>query len=58
MWLSRPGGVVPSQFDYMRQWLDNLSADTSRDPQSVKVRRAKPADLADTCFMAGGVRAT
>ena len=56
MWLSRPGGVVPSQFDYMRQWLDNLSADTSRDRQSVKVRRAKPADLSDTCFMAGGVK--
>ena len=56
VWLSRPGGVVPSQFDYMRQWLDNLSADTSTDPQSVKVRRAKPADLADTCFMAAGVK--
>jgi hypothetical protein len=56
VWLSRPGGVVPSQFDYMRQWLDNLSADTSRDRQSVKVRRAKPADLSDTCFMAGGVK--
>ena len=56
VWLSRPGGVVPSQFDYMRQWLDNLSADTSRDRQSVKVRRAKPADLFDTCFMAGGVK--
>jgi Tannase-like family of unknown function (DUF6351) len=56
VWLSRPGGVVPSQFDYMRRWLDNLSADTSRDRQSVKVRRAKPADLSDTCFMAGGVK--
>ena len=56
VWLSRPGGVVPSQFDYMRQWLDNLSADTSTDPQSVKVRRAKPADLTDACFMAGGVK--
>jgi hypothetical protein len=56
VWLSRPGGVVPSQFDYMRQWLDKLTADTSSDPQSVKVRRAKPADLTDTCFMADGVK--
>ena len=56
VWLSRPGGVVPSQFDALRQWLDNLAADTSGDPQSVKVQRAKPADLVDTCFMADGVR--
>jgi hypothetical protein len=56
IWLSRPGGVVPSQFDYMRAWLDALAVDTSDGPQAVQVRRAKPADLADTCFMAGGVR--
>jgi hypothetical protein len=56
LWLSRPGGMVPSQFDFMRRWLDALTADTSSDPQSVKVRRAKPADLKDTCFMAGGVQ--
>jgi hypothetical protein len=56
VWLSRPGGVVPSQFDFMRLWLDNLAADTSSDPQSVKVRRAKPAELQDACFMAGDVR--
>ena len=56
IWLSRTGGVVPSQFDYMRAWLDALAADTSHAPQAVKVRRAKPADLSDACFMAGGVR--
>jgi hypothetical protein len=56
IWLSRPGGVVPSQFDHMRKWLDALAADTSGDPQAVKVRRAKPADLADACFMAGSMR--
>ena len=39
----------------MRQWLDTLAADTSSDPKSVKVRRAKPADLRDGCFMPGGV---
>jgi hypothetical protein len=55
LWLSRPGGVVPSQFDLMRQWLDNLAADTTGDPQAVKVRRAKPAELGDACFMPGGV---
>jgi Tannase-like family of unknown function (DUF6351)/FIMAH domain len=55
IWLSRTGGVVPNQFDLMRQWLDTLAADASSDPQSVKVRRAKPASLHDACFMAGGV---
>jgi hypothetical protein len=55
IWLSRPGGVVPSQFDYMRQWLDALVADTSDDPQAVKVRRAKPAALRDACFLPGGI---
>ena len=58
IWLSRPGSVVPSQFDYMRAWLDALAADTSHAPQAVKVRRAKPADLADTCFMAAESAAT
>jgi hypothetical protein len=57
IWLSRPGGVVPSQFDVVRQWLDALDADSSADPRAVKVRRAKPADLVDACFMAGGVQA-
>lgn len=57
IWLSRPGGVVPSQFDFMRQWLDALAADTSDDSQGAKVRRAKPASLRDACFMVGGVEA-
>jgi len=55
IWLSRPGGVVPSQFDLMRQWLDALTADTSHAPQAIKVRRARPGSLRDACFMAGGV---
>ena len=42
LWLSRPGGTVPSQFDFMRQWLDSAT---------------KPAALHDACFMAGGVQA-
>ena len=42
IWLSRPGGAVPNQFDLMRQWLDT---------------GAKPAELRDACFMAGGVQA-
>ncbi len=57
IWLSRTGGTVPNQFDLMRQWLDALTADTGHDSQAVKVRRAKPATLADACFMAGNVRA-
>ena len=40
IWLSRPGGVVPSQFDFMRQWLDS---------------GVKPATLRDACFMPGAV---
>jgi hypothetical protein len=55
LWLSRTGGTVPNQFNTMRQWLDTLAADTSSDPKSVKVRRARPADLRDGCFMPGGV---
>ena len=58
IWLSRPGGVVPSQFDYMRQWLDNLAADTSGDRQSVKVRRAKPADLSTRASWPAASKAT
>jgi Tannase-like family of unknown function (DUF6351) len=57
IWLSRPGGVVPSQFDYMRRWLDTLIAEPSGDPYAIKVRRAKPARLHDACFIAGGVEA-
>ena len=42
IWLSRTGGMVPNQFDAMRQWLDS---------------GVKPATLRDACFMAGGVEA-
>ena len=38
----------------MDRWLTNLKADTSSDALSVKVVRAKPADLLDACFDAGG----
>ena len=56
--LARPGvGGFPSQFDLMRQWLDNLAADTSGDPKSVKVRRAKPAGLEDGCYTSSGFQA-
>jgi hypothetical protein len=57
IWLSRPGAVVPSQFDYMRRWLDAVIADRRKVPHAVKVRRAKPTSLRDACFMAGGVEA-
>jgi len=32
------------------QWLTKLSQDTSNDPQIVKLRRARPADLVDACW--------
>jgi hypothetical protein len=41
IWLSRTGGVVPSQFDVMRRWLDSGS---------------KPAEAKDACYMADGVQ--
>jgi uncharacterized tannase-like protein DUF6351 len=34
----------------MDRWLTALSEDASADAQAVKVRRAKPADLADACW--------
>ena len=34
----------------MDQWLTALQSDTSSDAQRVKVLRAKPADLVDTCW--------
>lgn len=56
--LARPGVTgFPTQFDLMRQWLDKLAADTSSDPQSVKVRRAKPAGLQDGCYTTAGFQA-
>ena len=39
IWLSRTGGVVPNQFDPMRQWLGH----------------GRQAGTRDACFMAGGV---
>ena len=53
--LARPGvSGFPTQFNLMRQWLDALTADASGDPQSVKVRRAKPAGLEDGCYVSSG----
>ncbi|HJN92821.1 MAG TPA: DUF6351 family protein, partial [Dehalococcoidia bacterium] len=37
-------------FDKMDRWLLQIQADTSNDPQAVKVVRAKPADLVDACW--------
>jgi hypothetical protein len=34
----------------MDRWLTALTEDTSNDPKTVKVRRAKPADLVDACW--------
>jgi hypothetical protein len=56
--LARPGVTgFPTQFNLMRQWLDNLAADTSSDPQGVRVRRAKPAGLQDGCYTTAGFQA-
>ena len=49
IWVSR-GGVVPSQFDAMRAWLDAVYSDPSDDPLPVKIANNKPADVKDTCY--------
>ncbi len=40
----------------MDRWLENVLADASGDSLPVRVRRAKPADLLDACFTAGGTK--
>ena len=53
--LARPGvSGFPTQFNLMREWLDNLTADATGDSQAVKVRRAKPAGLEDGCYVSTG----
>jgi len=45
------GAFVGTQvFLEMDQWLTALKADTSSDPEPMKVKRAKPADLVDGCW--------
>ena len=50
IWVQTPGGVVPSQFDAMRAWLDGAYADTSNDPLSVKIANNKPESVQDACY--------
>jgi hypothetical protein len=40
----------------MDQWLTNLASDTSGDPVTEKIVRAKPTDLVDSCYPASGDR--
>ncbi|GAC1541528.1 MAG: DUF6351 family protein [Myxococcales bacterium] len=42
--------VLASALAVMDRWLVNLSRDTSADPQSVKVVRAKPTEAVDACW--------
>jgi len=51
-----PRGFDAFQFAMMDEWLTNLSNDNSADPAPAKVARAKPAELADTCYTASGER--
>ena len=60
-------GLVPSgpsasltleAFVAMDQWLTNLKADTSHRRIEDKVRRARPAGVADFCLITGGARIT
>ena len=53
---NRPGAgssaspVYREALSQMDRWLTNLAENTSNDPQIVKIRRAKPADLVDACW--------
>ena len=38
----------------MNHWLDNISADTTERTRAHKLARAKPADLADSCWATDG----
>jgi hypothetical protein len=40
----------------MDEWLTNLMRDSSNDPTIVKITRAKPADLVDSCYTETGQR--
>ena len=40
----------------MDEWLTNLMRDTSSDSTIVKIARAKPADLVESCYTAAGER--
>lgn len=42
--------VLREALAQMDRWLSDLSEDASKDPQIVKVRRTKPADLVDACW--------
>jgi len=42
--------VLQGALRQMDQWLENLAADTSDDPQIKKVVRAKPPELVDACW--------
>lgn len=47
---STKSSVLREALAEMDRWLSSLSEDTSKDPQIVKVRRNKPADLVDACW--------
>jgi hypothetical protein len=60
-------GLVPTGFSAsltleaflaMDQWLNNLKADSGKRSVEEKVRRAKPAGVADFCLVTGGARVT
>ncbi|WP_326541364.1 DUF6351 family protein [Pseudorhodoferax sp.] len=66
--LTYPPGLPPGPFasnvvanealGQMSAWLARVQGDTSGDTAAVKVRRHKPADLADACWDAAGRKIT
>jgi hypothetical protein len=61
----KPGGNVHTKYRIspeflsetlrlMNQWLDNITKDTSRSSQKLKVARNKPAELIDACWTPEG----
>jgi hypothetical protein len=51
-----PKGFEHFLFARMDEWLTTLAGDKSNDPAPVKIARAKPADLVDSCYSPSGDR--
>ncbi|HEX6353230.1 DUF6351 family protein [Actinophytocola sp.] len=54
---SPPAPIADQAFLLMDRWLTAVEADPSDAPRSVKIRRHKPADAVDACFV-NGVKVT
>lgn len=52
------GAVASDAFEMMDRWLAAIEADRSNDPLPLKVRKNKPRDAVDSCWLDGNTRKT